>query len=85
MKQRFVNHEYFSDKVEAIEYIECQSSGEADWKEPYYANLFYSEFLTFSSKKFPTSKAGDELRSTFDKVVDTCHTKISRSKRKVDI
>lgn len=41
--------------------------------------------LTLSSKKSPTSKAGDELRPTLDKVMDTCYTKISRSKRKVDI
>lgn len=42
-------------------------------------------FLTLSSKKSPTSKAGDELRPTLDKVMDTCYTKISRNKRKVDI
>ena len=45
LRRRFSNHEHLSDKVNRIEYIECKSSGEADWKEPYYINMFYSRFM----------------------------------------
>lgn len=45
MRRRFVHHDYLNSQVDKIEYIECQSSGEADWKEPYYINLFYSPYI----------------------------------------
>ena len=45
LKECFVNHNHLTNEVDKIEYIECQSSGEADWKEPYYINLFYSPYL----------------------------------------
>lgn len=45
LRRRFANHEHLSEKVNRIEYIECKSSGESDWKEPYYINMFYSRFM----------------------------------------
>lgn len=40
-----MHHDYLNSQVDKIEYIECKSSGEADWKEPYYINLFYSSHI----------------------------------------
>ncbi len=45
MRKRFANHDHLTNEVDKIEFIECKSSGEADWKEPYYINLFYSPYL----------------------------------------
>ena len=57
LKTRFRQHEYLTDDIIKIEYIECASEADMTWKEIYYINLYKNKDTTNSSficKDYPT-------------------------------
>ena len=46
LKTRFRQHEYLTDDIIKIEYIECASEADMTWKEIYYINLYKNKDTT---------------------------------------
>lgn len=53
LEKRLKNHEHLSEKVKAIEYINCNTGTDMAWKEIYYINKFFNENSENVSDVFP--------------------------------